>query len=213
MSQKPVGWRKNPARHALAAKGIRTTPPKAHFRKVTVEIPADSEDFKALGFKSGLEEEPLEWVREWLKDLGHEPTDEDYLAYAERLTEHALDDPNGGLLEDWLSYLESSPKYQSSKRAWIEGMADGLKVQVIRARKSSPNFPNYSRYELRLEGETKAAVHDAWQSIMRKAEEKAKGLIRDGKEPIVEIAGERMRYDPARRVFSGTTTHGELKVE
>lgn len=210
---RPVGWRKEPARHALAAKGVRTRTQKPRFRTISIQIPADEEDFKMLGYQAAEEEEPINWIRDWYKGLGHEPTREDYLQYAEAQADHILDDPNGSSFEEYLSYLEGSSDYQSSKRAWIEGYASGLAKTLEDDRKTNPNFPKPSDAEVSEMRKSEAAVHGEWTRIIRNAEKQAQLLIREGKPPVVNLTGEPMTYDPKQRAFIGSKYGTVLKVE
>lgn len=213
---KPAGWRKEPARHALAAKGVRTSAPKRSditFRTVKVQIPADDDDFRALGQLAAHEEETIDWIREWFIQTGHEPTAADYLEYAESMTEHILSDSDGSQLEEYLSYLEGSPKYQSARHAWAEGYAKGVEMMIMHDRKANPNFPRPSDKETREDARIAAATHGAWARIMRNAEKQAQLLIRGGKPPIVSITGEQMTYDPKQRAFIGSKYGTVFKIE
>lgn len=213
MTSRPVGWRREPARHALAARGVRTNLGEPRFRSVTVEIPADTQDFMAIGYKGGLNDEPIEWIRDWFSKLGHEPTDEDYDAYGEHILEHILTDSDGSELEEYLSHLESSPQYTSAKNAWAEGYGLGIRKQIENDRKINPNFPRPSNAEIAKDKKTHDAVHGEWTRIMRNAEKQAQLLIREGKPPVVSLTGEPMTYDPKRRAFIGSKYGTVLKVE
>lgn len=186
---------------------------KPNFRTIKVQIPADEEDFKMLGYQVAEEEEPIHWIRDWYERLGHEPTHEDYTNYAAGVADHILDDPNGSMFEEYLSYLEGSSDYQSSKRAWIDGYASGLKKAIEDDRKRNPNFPKPSDSEAAETEKGAVAIHSEWQRIMRNAEKQAQLLIRQGNPPIVSLTGEQMTYDPKQRAFIGSKYGTVLKVE
>jgi len=139
---KPVGWRDDPARHSLAAKGVHTKPRSFSYRTVKVKVPKGVSDFTALGYNQAFAVEDTGTVADWITEgLRHDPTSEDYQRLGEMVAEETITGHSSSDLEEALRYYEETPKYRVMRKAWARGYAQYVHEIVRESKKKYVDFP------------------------------------------------------------------------
>lgn len=149
MTRKPVGWRKEPARHALAAKGIKTGT-KRILKKI-------ASPFKST--KKGTEEPTLESLRG--KELGYDPAGPGKFegAYNEAFAEAVHNEFGEGFGDEELGDVQDFGWYGRVDISEYKIKEDGSPIVGVIAYEDNFGFFSTTRYHNKKEFEK------AWASI------------------------------------------------
>lgn len=142
---KPTGWKQEPARHSLAAKGVRTRrlkELKPQYRTVSVRVLGTPKDFYALGYNNPESNLDTGVVADWITEgLRHDPTPEDYQNFGDMVAEEVITGRSDSELESQLRYYEGTAQYHEMRKAWARGYAQSVREIVEESRKKYVNFP------------------------------------------------------------------------